>query len=107
MNTTTSRATQRLAEQAVDAVADGVDTARERVAPSLVRMAEQAESLLERGVDAVRDGTQQLRESAGRSTDRTVAYIRDEPLKSVLIAAAAGAALMALANVLGRSRTPR
>lgn len=106
MNTTT-RTPQRLAEQTADAVADGADAARDRVAPSLVRMAEQAESLLERGVEAVRGGTQQLRESAGRNTDRTVAYIRDEPLKSVLIAAAAGAALMAVANALGRSRSPR
>jgi hypothetical protein len=33
-----------------------------------------------------------------------VAYIRDEPVKAMLIAAATGAALMALINLVSRSR---
>jgi hypothetical protein len=34
-----------------------------------------------------------------------VKYIRDEPVKSVLIASVAGAALVAVASLLGGSRT--
>jgi ElaB/YqjD/DUF883 family membrane-anchored ribosome-binding protein len=44
----------------------------------------------------------QVRHSASQASDKTVAYIRDEPVKSMLIAAAAGAALVALAWLIGR-----
>jgi ElaB/YqjD/DUF883 family membrane-anchored ribosome-binding protein len=39
-----------------------------------------------------------------RVGDSTALYIKDEPLKAMLIAAAAGAALMALVGLLARSR---
>jgi ElaB/YqjD/DUF883 family membrane-anchored ribosome-binding protein len=52
----------------------------------------------------VRDSSQQLREKAVQASDQTVAYIKDEPVKSMLIAAATGAALMGLISLMGRSR---
>jgi ElaB/YqjD/DUF883 family membrane-anchored ribosome-binding protein len=54
-------------------------------------------------VAAVKESTQQLREKAVQASDTTVSYIRDEPIKAMLIAAATGAALMALVGLLGRS----
>ena len=56
-------------------------------------------------MDAVRDTSQQVRERAVRVSDGTVGYIRDEPVKSVLIAAATGAVLMALVGLMGRSNS--
>lgn len=47
--------------------------------------------------------TQQLREKAQDASECTVNYIKHEPLKSVLIAAATGAALMALVSLVSRS----
>ena len=47
----------------------------------------------------------QLRESALHASDRMMNYLRDEPLKSVLIAGVAGVALVAIAALLGGSRT--
>lgn len=44
----------------------------------------------------------QVRDNASMVSDRTVTYIRDEPVKSMLIAAATGAALVALARLVGR-----
>ena len=44
----------------------------------------------------------QVRDSANMVSDRTITYIRDEPVKSMLIAAATGAALVALARLMGR-----
>ena len=44
----------------------------------------------------------QVRDNANMVSDRTITYIRDEPVKSMLIAAAAGAALVALARVMAR-----
>ena len=47
----------------------------------------------------------QVRLGANQISDRTSDYIRNEPVKSVLVAAAVGASLVALASLLGRSRS--
>jgi ElaB/YqjD/DUF883 family membrane-anchored ribosome-binding protein len=66
-------------------------------------VARQAEDLTQRGVDAVRAGGEQLREKAQTLSDGTVDYIKDEPIKSMLIAAATGAALMAMLSLVSRA----
>lgn len=98
------KATQRLTTEALDGLAGSVQDARHEAAPLLNRAGEQASALAQRGVNALRDGSQGLRDSATRATDNTVMYIKDEPLKAILIAAATGAALMALVGMLSRSR---
>ncbi len=65
---------------------------------------EQTSQLAQRGRDAVHDGALQLRAQAQQSTDATVQYIQREPITSVLIAAAAGATLMALISLMNRNR---
>ena len=55
----------------------------------------------------VRSTSQQLRDSVQDSTNNARGYIRDEPVKSVLIAAAAGAALVGLLSLLGHNRPDR
>jgi ElaB/YqjD/DUF883 family membrane-anchored ribosome-binding protein len=65
--------TQHLANQAMNGVSHSLQTARKQVV-----------------------------KGANQATDKTVAYIRNEPVKSVLIAAAAGAALVALTRFIGR-----
>ena len=98
------RSTQRAANNALDGLAGTVQDVRRQVTPMINRATEQASALAQRGMDAVRDTSQQVRERAVRVGDGTVGYIRDEPVKSVLIAAAAGAALVVLAGLLGNSR---
>lgn len=98
------KATQRLANGGLDGLAGSVQDARHQVAPLLNRASEQAGALAQRSVSALRDGAQGLRDRATRATDTTVMYIKDEPLKAMLIAAATGAALMALVGMLSRSR---
>jgi ElaB/YqjD/DUF883 family membrane-anchored ribosome-binding protein len=66
-------------------------------------VAQQAGELTQRGAEAVRAGGQQLREKAQNLGDSTVDYIKDEPLKSMLIAAATGAALMAMLTLVSRA----
>lgn len=70
--------TQRMAGQAVDGISNSLQTARN-----------------------------QISNSAHHASDRTVAYIREEPVKSMLIAAATGAALMALARVISQPHHSR
>ena len=79
----------------------------DQAAPLMHRATEQAGALAERGVHAVQDSAQHLRDNALRASDSTVRYIRNEPVKAVLIAAAAGATLMALVSLLVRSRDRR
>jgi len=98
------KATQRVANDALNGLSESVENARAQGAPKLIRMAEQAESLIGRSAEVMRDGTQQLRDKAVRAQDVTVGYIKDEPIKSVLIAAATGAVLMALVTLASRSR---
>lgn len=66
---------------------------------------EEASNLAHRGLDTVKDGALQLRDQAEHTGDLTVRYIQHEPVKAVLIAAATGAALMALVSLVSRSRT--
>jgi len=98
------KSTQRMANETLDSLAGSVHDVRDRVAPVLNRSSEQLAALAQRGVDAVRDSSQQLKDKALRASDTTVGYIKDEPVKAMLIAAATGAALMALIGLLSRSR---
>ncbi|WP_114968617.1 hypothetical protein [Rhodoferax ferrireducens] len=68
------------------------------------RAADQVNALAQRGVDGVLDASHLIRDRALRASDSTVGYIKDEPVKAMLIAAVAGAALMAIVSLLGRSR---
>lgn len=86
------------------AVAEPAVEAHEQGTAKLVHLAEQAEAFARRSAEALLDGGHQVREKALLATDRTIAYIKDEPVKAVLIAAAAGAAMVALANLVSRSR---
>ena len=94
------RSTQRVANEALDGLADSVQDLREQAIPKV----ERASALARQGIDAVRDGTHQLGERARHAADSTRAYVQDEPLRSLLVAAATGAALMALLAWLGGSR---
>jgi len=98
------KSTQRFANEALDNLSEKVGEVRDQAAPVLNRVAEKAETLARRGLEAVKDSSQVVRDKALRASDSTVAYIKDEPVKAILIAAATGAALMALISLMTRSR---
>lgn len=74
------------------------------LADGAAQVSDRATALAHRGAEAVRGSSRQLRERALHASDSTVGYIKDEPVKSVLIAAVAGATLFALASLLLGSR---
>lgn len=78
------RSTQRVAQQGLD------------------RMAHNTETLTHRGMEAVRECSHQLRQKSMHVKDAATSHIQHEPLKSVLIAAAVGAALVGLVALLSR-----
>jgi ElaB/YqjD/DUF883 family membrane-anchored ribosome-binding protein len=98
------RSTQRATDSALDRMSDKVDELRSQAAPILNKVTSQAEAAARRGMDAVRDTSQQLRDKAVQASDMTVAYVKDEPIKAMLIAAATGALLMGIISLLSRSR---
>lgn len=101
------RSTQDSANKALDSAVDAVEELRQDAAPFLNRAAEKASAIAHRGVDAVLESSQQIRDRARQAGDVTVGYIKDEPVKSVLIAVAAGAATALLLSWLSRSRGSR
>lgn len=91
-------------QQALDGLAGGVQSLRDQASPRLDGATEQAGAVLQRGLGALRDSSQQLRAKAQQAGASTTQYIQQEPVKAVLIAAATGAALMALISLMSRSR---
>ena len=57
----------------------------------------------DRASELLRDSSQQLREQAAKASEMAVAYAKDEPIKALLIAAAAGALLMGMLSMLAGS----
>jgi ElaB/YqjD/DUF883 family membrane-anchored ribosome-binding protein len=98
------RATQARTSAALDQLSDQVDNARSHTAPVIDRLTTQVNDAAARSVNAVREKAAALRDQAVRASDTTVGYVRDEPWKAMMIAAATGAALMALLGLMSRSR---
>ena len=101
-NSLIDRAAQR-SDAAIHAGADAAHNALNGISQAARQLQADAGHLSQRGLDALRDSSRHVRESAQRAGERTVGYIQEEPVKAVLIAAATGAALMALVGLLGRS----
>lgn len=98
-------ATKRATNGALSSLQDSVDGLRTAVPGALGRAVAQVDDLARRGIDKARETSAEVRSQVTHASDRTVDYIRDEPVKSVLIAAAAGASIAAVIGLLSRSRT--
>ena len=98
------KAAQHTVDNALDSLSNKVEDIRSQAMPLIDRVSGQASAAAKRSIDAVRDTSQQLRDKAVRASDSTVAYVKDEPVKAVLIAAATGALLMGLVSLMRRSR---
>ncbi len=98
------QATQRVSNEALEGLLHTIDTARDQIVPMIQNAEKKTSALVKQGMDGVRHTSRQIRDSAHQASDRTVGYIREEPVKSVLIAAATGAALMVLARIISQSR---
>lgn len=98
------RATQRAATGAVDSAADSLQDLRHQTVPKLERASEQVSAMAHRGIDRAREISHQLRIGARHASDSTINYVKEEPVKAVLIAAATGAVLLALVSLVTRSR---
>lgn len=98
------KSTQRVANEALDTLSGTVQDMRHQAGPLINRATEEAGAIARQGVDTVRESAKQLRLKAQRASETTVNYIKHEPVKAMLIAAATGAALMALISLMSHSR---
>lgn len=90
-----------LANQTLDKADAGVRSLREDLQPAIDAVACRAQDAAQRCRAAVSDGAAQARAQARLYADKTSAYVAEQPLKSMAMAAAAGALL---ALLLGRRR---
>jgi ElaB/YqjD/DUF883 family membrane-anchored ribosome-binding protein len=98
------QAAQRVAADALDSLANALQALRAQAEPLLDGVADETSAVVHRGMNALHDRSRHLRASARQASDSTVGYIQHEPVKSMLIAAATGAALMGLVSLM---RNPR
>lgn len=80
----------------------GSSAAAEHARRSLEEARASAEEIATRSSEAIRGGTVRAREAITHTTDQAAEYVQAQPLKSLLMAAAAGAAIALLAGALGR-----
>lgn len=97
---TTPSTPEQLAEQAKNKIAE----VSHEASAAMSRMTGQVEDLARRTLDRARETSAQVKERIGRAGDATVTYIKDEPVKAVMIAAATGAATALLISWLSSRR---
>ena len=65
------------------------------------------QDLTNRSLDRAREMSSSLRDRAYTAGSQTVGYVREQPLKTVLVAVAAGAAIAMVVRLLSSSRYDR
>jgi ElaB/YqjD/DUF883 family membrane-anchored ribosome-binding protein len=97
----------RDAKQSVSSAASSasnkVEAMRSGVGPAIDNASDNAQGLLRQGRDAVSDATRKAQDFASDAQDSIVTYTRQKPVKALLIAAAAGAALITLMRAFSSS----
>src|SRR5215468_10915795 len=77
-------------------IPNAVNQATDTIAQEANRFGELAKAWWNRNADLLRDAAGTMRDEAAAFSTRTRLYVKDEPVKSVLVAAAVGAALTGL-----------
>lgn len=96
------QATQHATDQALNGLAEQVEALRQSASPVLHRVGAEASAMGRDSLAAMEATARQIRDGARHAGDSTTTYIRDQPVKSVLMAAAGGAFLVGLLNLLRR-----
>ena len=98
------RDSRRIAHQTLDEMAARIDAARAAAGPAIDGLAHDAAGLAQHSSEALNHGARQLREQVRHAGAQARGLIADEPVKALLVALAAGAALTWLGSLLARGR---
>jgi len=94
------KSAERDAHAAIDSAVDTLASAYGDAKPLLSRVSQRARDYASEGYDAARERAAALKDRGQQAVDSTRGYVKDEPIKSLLIAAAVGAAVIALVEVV-------
>ena len=81
-----------------------LDRAADKISEVSERAAERASEVARQGARKLSNGTEQAKVKFNEVSESAIAYVKDEPVRAMLIAAGVGATLMALAGLIGRTR---
>lgn len=84
------------AERALDKAGPKIDHAVKRGSDMAHKAVDKVAGGAERGASWVRENGERVRGKAVVARERTAGYVREDPIKSILMAAAAGAVLYAI-----------
>jgi ElaB/YqjD/DUF883 family membrane-anchored ribosome-binding protein len=96
--------TRAYAQNAVNAAGEKVRDLRGSLEPGVEQLANRVQQAVQRGLDSASKTGARAQRQLGQAADVTGRYIADQPVRSVLIAAAAGAAITALIVLASRRR---
>jgi ElaB/YqjD/DUF883 family membrane-anchored ribosome-binding protein len=97
------KSTQRAADDALQSLAKTMENIRHQTAPWLKNANNEMGSLAHRGMASVQETSKLVQDQAFKAKQSAEQYITNDPVKALLIAAASGAALMALISLASRS----
>ena len=96
--------TRTYAQNAVNAAGEKVRDMKRDFEPSVEQLAARVQQAVQRGLDAASSTSARAQRNIEKAADVTGRYISDQPVRSVLVAAAAGAAITALIVLASRRR---
>lgn len=97
--------TRDVADQSLDKAQEGVRTLRSKADPAIDELAARAQDLAARSIDYCAETSARARRQMQQAADITGKYVAEQPGKSLMIAAASGAALATLAFWMSRRRS--
>lgn len=94
--------TRAYAQNAVNAAGEKVRDLQRDAEPGVEQLAARVQQAVQRGLDAASTTSARAQRRIEQAADVTGRYISDQPVRSVLLAAAAGAAITALIVLASR-----
>lgn len=86
-------ATRKAASEAVDKVEEGLESAQKQINPVIDDLAARAQELANRSIHFCADTSERARQQLHCAAEATNRYVVEQPAKSLVMAAAAGAAI--------------
>ena len=91
-------ATRDFANDKLDKAEDKVRTLRENIDPMVDMLTAKAQKMARQSLDMAAQAKDRAQQSMSRASDATTRYVAEQPLRSVMIAAAVGAAVALLVS---------
>lgn len=98
------QATRKAANNSLDKAERGVNYVHGELDPAIDDLAARAQDLAARGISYCAETSERARRQFNQASEATTRYVQDQPGKSLLLAAAAGAAFATLCVLTSRRR---